>query len=191
VCCAVVLILSKDFVRKQYPMEELQLLLEWRKQGSKATLLPVFLNLTWGQLNSTAKAYKAGNVEMLKQNQPPAAAVECSLKWDDEAKDEDQRRHWGGMLAELCRITGTRRDQVRSVHLFIGLAWLGWYPVSSTSSTSSGTLCCQYMAHGPVCCRQLSLHTVDRCSMQGQEPARPGVTACLSHMLQSRKPPPL
>jgi hypothetical protein len=49
-CCtvpAVVVVLSKEFISKPYPMKELQqLLLHWRDRGHKALLLPVCYNIS-------------------------------------------------------------------------------------------------------------------------------------------------
>jgi hypothetical protein len=89
-----VLLLSKDFIRKQYPMEELQLLLRWREQGSKAKLLPVFYDLSIEELLACVADYKKGAS-------------------DDTTQQQQQRRQqWVTDLEELAGITGFRKEQV-------------------------------------------------------------------------------
>jgi hypothetical protein len=91
---AVVLVLSKAFIGKRYPMEELQLLLEWRRQGSEAKLLPVFYDITWEVIDSSVKEYKR------------TASSEA------DSHKAAQKRQWAQDLEELEGITGIRPDQV-------------------------------------------------------------------------------
>jgi hypothetical protein len=90
---AVVLLLSKELISKEYPMEELHLLLEWQRQHSPAKLLPVFYDLTWQDVYDKATDYKA-------------AATKGS-----EA-EQLRTKHWVDDLEGLLRITGIRKDQV-------------------------------------------------------------------------------
>jgi hypothetical protein len=88
--CAVVVILSTHFIRKKYPMEELHLLLERDRQasGTRAKVLPVFYDITPGDLKETYKEYAA-------------------------AAGDDLKQQWARNLKILARITGIRPDQVR------------------------------------------------------------------------------
>jgi hypothetical protein len=85
---AVVVVLSQEFTSKQYPMEELQLVLQWQQQGSAAKLLPVFHGITYEEVISIIKQYQQ--------------ALEGSLEVQ-----------WAKDLSLLCDITGARSDQVR------------------------------------------------------------------------------
>jgi hypothetical protein len=90
----VVLILSQEFISKKYPMEELQLLLEWRRaEGSKMKLLPVFYAINYETLGEKVKEYKS------------AAA-------GSSAEQLLRRQQWVEDLQGLQGITGLRKDQV-------------------------------------------------------------------------------
>jgi hypothetical protein len=95
---AVVLLLSKEFVSKPYPMEELQLLLGWKRQGSPAKLLPVFYNLTCKDLYTIIARYKAEAAQ-------------------GSAFEHVQKKQWVEDLEGLLGITGLRNDQVFTLHL--------------------------------------------------------------------------
>jgi hypothetical protein len=85
---AVVLVLSKEFISKPYPMQELQLLLHWRAHGSVAQLLPVYHGITYEEVGSTIAQYQE--------------TQEGTIEWQ-----------WAKDLSLLCNITGARTDQVR------------------------------------------------------------------------------
>jgi hypothetical protein len=89
---AVVLWLSRDFISKRYPMEELHLLLHWRQQGSKVALLPVLHDLTYQNLLSVTAEYKAAHAS--------------------SSEEQVLRKQWGKDLEELGGITALRKDQV-------------------------------------------------------------------------------
>jgi hypothetical protein len=82
----VVLVLSKAFISKKYPMEELQLLLEWRRSGSPAVLLPVFHGVDCDEVGRKAAEY--------------------------ELATDQRKQQWAKDLKEVSRITGARPDQV-------------------------------------------------------------------------------
>jgi hypothetical protein len=84
---AVVLVLSKEFISKRYPMEELRLLLEWRRQGSPAVLLPVFHSVDCEEVGRRAAEYEA-------------------------ATSDPHKQQWAKDLKEVLGITGARADQV-------------------------------------------------------------------------------
>jgi hypothetical protein len=100
---SVVLMLSEEFISKKYPMEELQLLLEWRwqdkaglklrKQGTRAELVPVFYDLTYQDLSQT----------IAEHNRKAAQGTE---------EDQQRMRQWVKDLKKLQGITGLRQDQV-------------------------------------------------------------------------------
>ena len=123
-CSAVVLLLCEDFVSTQYPMEELHLLLEWRRKGSPAKLLPIFHNITFPALKTKAAKYRA--------------AV-------GTAEGHRHVEQWARDLAELTGSVGFRRDQVgrsadggacgsMDVQLLKLLCVLNYSTCSSTSS---------------------------------------------------------
>jgi hypothetical protein len=89
---AVVLLLSKAFISKKYPMEELHLLLEWQRQGSPAKLLPVFYDVTHKDLCAKILELKA------------AAWI--------TAEERLLRKQWVDDLEGLLGITGIQKDQV-------------------------------------------------------------------------------
>jgi hypothetical protein len=83
----VVVVLSKEFISKPYPMEELQLLLEWQRQGSPAVLLPVYHGIAYeGVINQAAEYQEAGK--------------------------GTRQRQWAKDLSLLANITSFRADQV-------------------------------------------------------------------------------
>ena len=90
---AVVLLLSQEFISRRYPMEELQLLLEWRRQGSKAHLLPVYYSLTYDDLGTAIEKYGREARESSEAEQLP-------------------KTQWVKDLERLQGITGIRMDQV-------------------------------------------------------------------------------
>jgi hypothetical protein len=135
----VVVVLSKEFISKRYPMEELQLLLKWRRQGSKVQLLPVFLDITYKDLNNQLKLYKTaaglskGQRQKLKRGDGLGDVVEGMWEGGDghveqrvKKMDEglqlalkvmeehgiDVLQRWVKDLQELMHITGARKDQV-------------------------------------------------------------------------------
>jgi hypothetical protein len=138
----VVVVLSKEYISTQYPMEELQLLLHWRKQGSKAKLLPVFFDLDYDGLSKTAGHYNdliklnKEQVEQLEQGKSLDGLVETvksmlqgglvklATQWKQDLeflqtilpvmKDNGRERleQWVRDLAELRQITGALKDQV-------------------------------------------------------------------------------
>ena len=87
---AVVIVLSKEFISKPYPMEELQMLLERRRQGSTAVLLPVFYDVTWEEVSQKAEQY-------------------TNAWWQRSTKQQ-----WAADLGELAAISGIRLDQVQT-----------------------------------------------------------------------------
>jgi hypothetical protein len=87
---AVVLVLSEAFVSTPYPMEELQLLLEWRRQGSPTVLLPVFYGAECEEVGRRIVEYQAQTESRLKQQ-------------------------WAEDLREVSSITGARLNQVRAL----------------------------------------------------------------------------
>jgi hypothetical protein len=93
---AVVLILSKEFVSKKYPMEELQLLMAWQKEGSPARLLPVLYHITFEELNEKVEEYKA------------ALLSGGGVEGDEQCRLEQ----WVQDLTDLQRHTAFRKDQV-------------------------------------------------------------------------------
>jgi hypothetical protein len=52
------LVLSKEFVTKRYPMEELQKLLEHRRKGSDVRIVPVFYPLDYAGVSDVKEGYK-------------------------------------------------------------------------------------------------------------------------------------
>jgi hypothetical protein len=78
----VVVVLSKEFISKKHSMEELQLLLERRSQGSPAKLLPVYLDITLDESRATQQEYAASGQPL--------------------------QQHWARDLHELAAITAVR-----------------------------------------------------------------------------------
>jgi hypothetical protein len=83
---AVVVVLSKDFIRKKYPMEELHLLVERRSRNVR--LLPVFYDISFDDLSNKIKQYE-----------------------NTFSRDKQQ---WARDLSKLKVITGNRPDQVHA-----------------------------------------------------------------------------
>jgi hypothetical protein len=138
---AVVVVLSSAFIRKKYPMEELQLLLEWQRRGSQAVLLPVFHQLNYQELSKTVERYQA-----LPGGDPKEGGQQQQWWWDlagllglmtamEEDGSEQQMtmmQQWVKDLKEVQHITGFRNDQVilrtehsvcTAVHWRVGI----WY----------------------------------------------------------------
>jgi hypothetical protein len=89
-----VLILSKEFVRKRYPMQELRILLQrWEAEG--VALVPVLYGVTLEQLKDIRRAYDQERWCVAEKK--PAHAVLDG---------------WAGDLQRLLRCTMIRPDQV-------------------------------------------------------------------------------
>jgi hypothetical protein len=108
--CTVVLVLSKEFISKPYPMEELQLLLQWREVAqeagtSSAKLLPVLYHMSCDELVAQAEVYsRAAAGKMLEEE-----LRTMSPKW---AGHTDKLGQWAEDLVHLGGIAGLRKDQV-------------------------------------------------------------------------------
>ena len=92
---AVVLVLSSDFVRKRYPMEELALLLKRKRQEQGFRLLPVLYGITYEQCRSLPEGYHSEDW-VLKGDKP----------------GENILQQWAAAVKELLDITAVRQDQV-------------------------------------------------------------------------------
>ena len=91
-----VILLSKEYVRKTYPMEELRILLQ-RWQEGDVQLVPVLYGATWAQLRNMRKLYDK-----------EAWCVETEKKPSRKVLDE-----WAGLLQQLQEATMIRPEQVR------------------------------------------------------------------------------
>jgi hypothetical protein len=88
---AVVVVLTKHFISKKYPMEELHLLLERDRQGTRATLLPFFYGISTEDLGAKVEEY---------------------LKAPTDDEEQQLKLQWAKDLTALGGITGPRPDQV-------------------------------------------------------------------------------
>jgi hypothetical protein len=97
-----VIVLSKEFISKKYPMEELRLLLKRRADSGvdrpNVRLMPAFYGVAWEDVDKKAKLYRNPTDEMVTNTDPAIRAL-----WPQWARDLDT----------LKRITGCRKDQVR------------------------------------------------------------------------------
>jgi hypothetical protein len=99
---AAVVVLSEEYVRKAWAMEELALLLERHKRGSEAKLLPVFYHPMTTErvlLEAAGRRAQAGQLEATGHLERAATL-----------------HQWANDLEALTGITGTRTDQVRRLH---------------------------------------------------------------------------
>jgi hypothetical protein len=100
-CCPPgILIISKDFVRKKYPMQELHILLR-RWQDGGAPLVPVLYGVTVEQLGDIQRQYGEG--AWGAAGEKPASAVLA---------------RWAEDLQLLQRCTMIRPDQVLQLFLY-------------------------------------------------------------------------
>ena len=94
--CAVVVVLSEEYVRKRHPMEELKLLV-LRKRAKKDCfcLLPVLYGITYEQCSSLATEYH-------------------SEPWvgDADKPAKEILSQWADCVKELLEVTAIREDQV-------------------------------------------------------------------------------
>ena len=88
-------VLSTDFVRKRYPMEELALLLKRKREDQGFRLLPVLYGITYEQCTSLPQGYHTD---------------EWGLKGGKPA--DDILQGWAAAVEELLNITAVREDQV-------------------------------------------------------------------------------
>jgi hypothetical protein len=102
-CFAVVLVLSKEFISKQCAMEELQLLLHYRKMGSTVKVLPVYYDLNMEELVEDKKLYRMAMTD--------AAAGGALLKTMSWAQDLNHLPQWLKNLEELGGITSFHPDR--------------------------------------------------------------------------------
>jgi hypothetical protein len=107
---AVVVVLSKEFISKPYPMEELHLLLHWQQLGSPAKVLPVFYDISYEQLGARAALYKraaAGEMTLVE-------GLWAKEQWAKDLKipTPSQLCQWVEDLGKLGGITGFRENQV-------------------------------------------------------------------------------
>jgi hypothetical protein len=116
----VVVVLSKEFISKKYPMEELQLLLHWRDAAEKnaqdaaqdtaqergvvsAKLLPVFYDMSYEELGKQVAVYQKAAAGQMPQQE---------LRKQIWAADVDKLGQWVEDLKKLGGVTGLRKDQV-------------------------------------------------------------------------------
>jgi hypothetical protein len=96
---AAVVVLSEDFMEKDWPMEELQLVLERHgNMPEKARIVPVF----HGSL-STSRVLEKAEEHTLKAGK---------LKAQGREQQAAQLQQWAADLRVLAGITGVRSDQV-------------------------------------------------------------------------------
>jgi hypothetical protein len=112
----VILILSKEFISKPYPMEELHMLLHWQRQGSPVKLLPVFYSISPEGITAQIDKYQAaagwgGRLRNLWGN---TTGSQCEQQW---AADLQGLQQWVTDLEKLGGITGVRSDQVGRIAL--------------------------------------------------------------------------
>jgi hypothetical protein len=112
----VVVVLSKEFISKKYPMEELRLLLHWREaataQGSGSAKLLLLYHMTYEELGAQAEVYRraaAGEMAAELHREQWAGNMEKLGQW---AEDLEKLGQWAEDLEKLGGITGFRKDQV-------------------------------------------------------------------------------
>jgi hypothetical protein len=106
----VVVVVSKEFISKPYPMEELQLLLHWQSQGSPAVMLPVFYHISLEQLGQNIAVYKLAAAG----KRTPLQRAWAKEQWSKDFKmpTPQQLGQWAEDLGRLHGTTGVREDQV-------------------------------------------------------------------------------
>jgi hypothetical protein len=135
----VVLVLSKDFIEKFYPMEELKLAYERHMAEGDAhvtTLVPVyFMDITPGDVKARIRAYQAAAHGIrpgeVFQPQPKTALVGEVLATimgrDAEgsvvsAEEAEQVQRWFGAFDRLANLTG-KLVRVGSRTVLVELLW--------------------------------------------------------------------
>ena len=109
VCCAVVVVLSPECVRKPYPMAELRTLLQRKDEKGSCRLLPVLYGITYEQCMGLRTNYV--NDKWWRLEDKPAA---------------DELERWASMVERLLCVTAKHEAQVQmkacslvSLHLYI------------------------------------------------------------------------
>jgi hypothetical protein len=103
-----VVVLSKEFISKRYPMEELQLLLHWQRQGSSAVLLPVLYDMSYEELGAQITLYKQAATGKVK----PLKDLWAKQHWSKDLPTQQQLMQWVEDLGKVAGITGFQEKQV-------------------------------------------------------------------------------
>ena len=103
--CAVVVVLSPEFVRKQCPMEELEILLaRQRADTGSVRVLPVWYGITYQQCCNLEAVYSSKEHWVGGEEKPAP----------------DVLARWASTVRELLKTTAVRDDQVRKLLQAIG-----------------------------------------------------------------------